>query len=122
MGQVFPIRPEVEGLPAGTHSDSTLAVNLTVGQLRQVIREEIRNAADRNGTFESGQATSGQGSTTKPYLSIVEAANLARVAPSTVRLYIRKGQLKGLKFGRRVLIARDDLEGFLNLNPIGVLQ
>jgi excisionase family DNA binding protein len=38
---------------------------------------------------------------------------MASLAPSTIRLYIRKGELKAHKVGRRVLIAKADLESFL---------
>ena len=56
----------------------------------------------------------------KPYLTVREAADLARLATSTVRLYIRKRKLKAQKVGRRVIIARCELEAFLSQNPIDV--
>jgi len=46
---------------------------------------------------------------------------MASLAPSTVRLYIRKGQLKALKVGRRVVVPRKELERFLSLNPTAVV-
>ena len=58
----------------------------------------------------------------KPYLSVKEAAEFARLAPSTIRLYIRKGKLKAQKVGRRVIISRGDLEAFLSRNPTRVWQ
>jgi len=56
-----------------------------------------------------------------PYLTVIEAAKMASLAPSTVRLYIRKGQLKALKVGRRVVVPRKELERFLSLNPTAVV-
>ena len=49
----------------------------------------------------------------KPYLTIKEAADLARLAPPTIRLYIRKRGLRAHKVGRRVIIKREELIAFL---------
>jgi excisionase family DNA binding protein len=45
-----------------------------------------------------------------PNLSVKEAAQFSRVAPSTIRLMIRKGVLPAQRIGRRVIVKRDDLE------------
>jgi len=37
---------------------------------------------------------------------------------STIRLYIRRRQLRAQQVGRRVLVKRSDLEKFLETNPI----
>ena len=97
--------------------DSKPAVMLTIGQLRAVLKAEIRAAlADTgaSGFKGSGSPQHAGGATAgAPFLSIREAAHLARVGPSTIRLYIRKGQLKRQKVGRRVIVARAELERFL---------
>ena len=41
---------------------------------------------------------------------------------STIRLAIRKRQLRAQKVGRRVLVKRNDLESFLEANPIEALS
>ncbi len=93
-------------------SDSSLAGILTVGDLREILREEIRALAPaQNATAE-----------TKPYLSVREAAAFVGIAPSTIRLYIRKGHLQPRKVGRRVIIARAELERFLGTQSSNVVE
>ena len=84
--------------------------------LRRIIREEIQGVLSQNGPR-------GQRSTEapKPYLTIKEAADVARLSPSAIRLYIRKRELKAHQVGRRVIIKRTDLERFLEANPIEAL-
>jgi len=41
---------------------------------------------------------------------------------STIRLAIRKRQLRAQKVGRRVLVKRGDLEMFLEANPIEAIS
>jgi excisionase family DNA binding protein len=96
-------------------ADSSPSVTLTVGQLREVIRQEIRSAMNQNISVSVGQdsLTAINSLNSKPYLSIPEAADLARVAVSTIRLYIRRGRLKAQKVGRRVIVNRAELENFL---------
>jgi excisionase family DNA binding protein len=95
----------------------TPAFTLTEGQLRKLIREEVKTAiiavGNRNPKAESGAGP-------KVYLTVKEAADFARVAPSTIRLYIRKRQLGARKVGRRVIVAKGDLEDFLGRNPLEV--
>jgi excisionase family DNA binding protein len=98
-----------------------------VGQLREVIRQEIRSAMNQNISFSMGQdsVTTNNSLNSKPYLSIPEAADLARVAVSTIRLYIRRGRLKAQKVGRRIVISRAELEKFLDAestNAVGFLS
>ena len=66
-------------------------------------------------------ATSKSGEPINPYLTIKEAADISRLGPSTVRLLIRKRQLKALQVGRRVIIKRTDLEKYLEAHPIEAL-
>ena len=86
--------------------------------LRQIVSEELRaviNTTSLPHSYDQPRRTN------KPYLSVKEAAKMATLAPSTIRLYIRKGKLKAHKVGRRVLIAKADLESFLKMNPTGAL-
>jgi excisionase family DNA binding protein len=94
--------------------NSPLAVTLTVTQLREVIRQEVLSVfANHAGTPTKPN---------KPYLTVKEAADFARIGPSTIRLYIRKRQLRARKVGRRVIVATPDLESFLALNRIDARQ
>ena len=89
-----------------------------LGEFRQIIREELQaviKLTSRPGPTDKPKRIN------KPYLSVKEAAKMATLAPSTIRLYIRKGKLKAHKVGRRVLIAKADLESFLRMNPTGAL-
>jgi len=86
---------------------------------RQVLKEELQailKPTYRHRPSENPKRIN------KPYLSVKEAAKMATLAPSTIRLYIRKGKLKAHKVGRRVLIAKADLESFLRMNPTGALS
>ncbi len=62
--------------------------------LRRIVREEIREA------LNNGQK---KNETAKPYLTIEEAAQFSRLAPSTIRLYIRQRKLRALEGGRPVI-------------------
>jgi len=50
----------------------------------------------------------------KPYLTVDEAAELARCHSQTIRQRISKGQLKAKHVGNRVLVSRTDLDDFLS--------
>ena len=89
----------------------SLLVTMTMGQIRELIREELRTALDQHSTF--GGLSPHPISDIKPFLSVKEAAELARLAVSTIRLCIRKGELRGQKVGRRIIISRGELERFL---------
>jgi len=97
--------------------DSNLAVTLTVGQLREIIRREIERAQVLNG--HEGKKPAG---TADPFLTIKEAANLSRLGTSTIRLYIRKRELRACQVGSRVIIKRTDLEQFLEAHPIEIIS
>ena len=89
--------------------------------IRQAVRVEIRTALSVNGH-------GGKGSLRvlinmhKPYLTIKEAAKFSCLGPSTIRLFIRKRELKAHQVGSRVIIKRTDLEGFLESHPIEVIS
>ncbi|MCZ6906517.1 MAG: helix-turn-helix domain-containing protein [Deltaproteobacteria bacterium] len=79
--------------------------------IRQIVREEVRAALYRgNEVNESPSAAS-------PYLTIKQAAKASSLAPSTIRLLIRKGQLKAHRVGRRVVIKGSELEEYLESRP-----
>jgi len=85
--------------------------------IRQAVRVEIRAALIENG-HESQKPTE----TPKCYLTIKEAADVSRLGQSTIRLMIRKRELKAHQVGSRVIIKRTDLEGFLESHPIEILS
>jgi excisionase family DNA binding protein len=82
--------------------------------IRLAVREEIRAALRPYGQISDRQDE-------EAFLTIKEAADLSRIAASTIRLYIRQRRLRAQKVGRRVIIKRGDLETFLSANPIEML-
>jgi len=82
-------------------------------EIRRIIRQEIRAVIVQN---EHGPDNSHE--TSKPYLTVKEAAEVSRFGPSTIRLAIRRRQLKALQVGSRIIIKRADLERYLEANPI----
>jgi len=86
--------------------------------IRHVVREGVKEALSQNGL---GRVSAGRPSeASRPYLTVKEAAEMARLAPSAIRLFIRKRELKANKVGSRVIIKRTDLEEFLEAHPIGI--
>jgi len=85
--------------------------------IRQAVRVEIRAALSENG--HGGEKPK---ETPKCYLTIKEAADISRLGPSTIRLFIRKRELKAHQVGSRVIIKRTDLEGFLESHPIEIIS
>lgn len=77
--------------------------------IRQAVREEVRQVVGNGNRKHEPE---------KPYLTTKEAADFSRLAPSTIRLAIRKRKLRSLKVGSRVIIKRGDLEKFLEANPV----
>src|SRR5262245_4701482 len=93
-------------LNKATESNGTsVIVEALLCVIRLAVRDEIRGFVDDTCVIFKSADT--------PYLTVNEAAKLASLAPSTIRLYIRKGQLKALKVGRRVVVPRIELERFL---------
>ena len=86
-------------------------------ELREIIREAVQEAIGQNGP-RSQKSTEAP----KPYLTIKEAADMARLSPSAIRLYVSKRQLKPYRVGRRVIIKRTDLEKFVESHPIEILS
>ena len=50
----------------------------------------------------------------KPLLTIHEVAGLLKVKESTVRTWIKDGDLRAVKFGREWRVIQKDLEAYLN--------
>jgi excisionase family DNA binding protein len=66
--------------------------------VRRIVREELASVVAKPPT---------------EYLSTSEAAELARVAPGTIRRWIREERLDRHKAGREVRVKRDQLEQLL---------
>jgi excisionase family DNA binding protein len=92
-------------------ADSNLVVTLTLGQLREIMRQEIQAAMHYSMTERES---------VKPYLSVEEAAALTPLAKSTIRLYIRKGMLKIQRVGRKIVIPRLELDRLIALGSKGM--
>ena len=85
------------------------------GWLRGLVREEVHTVMANGGNpAPAGEAL-------KPYLTIKEAATYSRLGVSTIRLAIRKRQLKAHQVGSRVIVKRADLESYLEGHPIEIL-
>lgn len=83
--------------------------------MKPIIKEAVLEAislTDCSGT----QKVNGS----KAFLTVKQAAEASGLGVSTIRLYIRKRQLRAQHVGRRVLIKRIDLDHFLESNPIAV--
>jgi excisionase family DNA binding protein len=83
--------------------------------LRRIVRQEIQTAL-------AGRVVKTVDAPGKPYLTVKQAAEASGLGASTIRLYIRKRQLRAQNVGRRVLIRRSDLETFLEAEPIEAMR
>ena len=92
--------------------DSSLVVTLTVGQLRAIVRKAVGQNGHQNGNLMEAA---------RPYLTIKEAAKLSRLGESTIRLALRKRQLRANQVGSRVIIKRTDLEQYIESHPIEIV-
>ena len=55
------------------------------------------------------------------YVTVAEAATLLRVAPSTIRRWIREGDVPAYRIGRRrVALKRDDLSNLITPTGLGM--
>lgn len=75
--------------------------------IRQIVRDELARAKPANDAPSD-------------YLSIAEAAAFARVAPGTVRRWVRTGELTRHEAGSRVLVKRDELERFTTCEVVPI--
>jgi len=83
--------------------------------IRLVVREELRAIISQDGYGRNPSPDEAS-----PYLTIKRAAKLSNLGVSTIRLYIRKRELKAHQVGSRVIIKRTDLEQFLEAHPIEI--
>ena len=93
--------------------NNALLGEVLLDTIRQAVREEIKAVMSENG-YGGHKPTE----TPKIYLTIKDAADISRLGSSTIRLYIRKRELKAHQVGSRVIIKRADLEKFLESRPI----
>lgn len=82
--------------------------------IKPIVKEAVREALTPN--LSAAKATG----TEKPFLTIKQAAEASGLGVSTIRLYVRRRQLRAQQVGRRVLVKRSDLDQFLESNPIEV--
>lgn len=76
--------------------------------IRQVVREELRALVDELRPAPAERVPGG-------YLTIDEAATLARLRPATLRTWIRSGRLRAT--GRPYRVSREDLAEALESRP-----
>jgi len=93
----------------------TLLGEALLAAIRQAVREEIQAANGQNRHQHSKPMDPAI-----PYLTIKEAAKLSCLGESTIRLAIRRRQLKAHQVGSRVIIKRTDLEQFIESHPIEI--
>ena len=79
--------------------------------VREVVGEEVRGAL-------AAQKDGGHRNASESYLSIAKAAQLADVAPGTIRAWIRAGRLASRRAGRVYRIARAELETFMERSSV----
>ncbi len=84
-------------------------------EIKELVREAIQEAGSQNGHAGKPPPES------RHYFTIKEAALFSRLGESTIRLYIRKRELRACQVGSRVIIKRADLEKFIEFHPIEVL-
>ena len=87
--------------------------------IRRIVREEVRGALAE--MLEKPPATAEEAS--QEYLSIDEAATIARLHHSTLREWIKDGSLKAYRAGRMYRIRRADLDDRLTAkvaDPVAV--
>lgn len=80
--------------------------------IKPIVKEAVREAMNLN------SRSTAQTAADKVFLTIKQAAETSGLGASTIRLAIRRRKLRAQRVGRRVLIKRNDLESFLEANPI----
>ena len=80
--------------------------------MRDVVRDELRVALAEARPRQAASVPSSE-----PYLSVANAAQLADLAPNTIRTWIRDGRLPAHRAGRVLRVRRSDLEKFLAPAP-----
>jgi excisionase family DNA binding protein len=97
-----------------TEPNNSLAEALTA-IIKPIVKEAVREAMNLN------SRSAAQTAADKVFLTIKQAAETSGLGASTIRLVIRKRQLRAQRVGRRVLLKKSDLESFLEANPIEAL-
>jgi excisionase family DNA binding protein len=92
-------------VPASTSIDSAIR-----DAVREVVREEVRAAIS-----ELLPAAPAKSSVSSEYLSIDEAAKVARLHHTTIRAWIKDGSLTAFRAGRVYRIRRADLDARLTM-------
>ncbi len=103
------------GKPDETSTDSPLIA--LESWLRSLIREEIQAAM-----VQIGNTSPKHLEATNSYFTVGQAAKFSCLGESTIRLAIRKRELKAHQVGSRIIIRRTDLEKFLEAHPIEVID
>ena len=81
--------------------------------IKPIVKEAVQEALNL-----SSRSLTQSMAAAKSFLTIKQAAETSGLGASTIRLAIRKRQLRAQRVGRRVLVKRLDLESFLQANPI----
>ena len=95
-------------------SDSNSLAEALAAIIEPIVKKAVREAMNLNSCGAAQPAAN------KSFLTVKQAAEASGLGASTVRLAIRRRQLRAQKVGRRVLVKRSDLESFLEANPIAV--
>jgi len=85
--------------------NSILIRNLTVEELREIIRITVKEEIQEASTFKKKETI---------YLTRKEAAAFLKISLPTLWAYTRTGRINGFKMGSRVLYKLEDLENNLN--------
>ena len=91
--------------------------NALAEALAAILKPIVKEAVSEAMNLHSNGATQSI-ATNKSFLTVKQAAEISGLGSSTIRLAIRRRQLRAQKVGRRVLVKRSDLESFLQANPI----
>jgi len=96
--------------PTNTLAEALAAI------IKPIIKEAVQEALGK------GWINGDRANNSKAFLTVKQAAEISGLGASTIRLAIRRRQLRAQKVGRRVLVKRNDLESYLEENPIEVLK
>jgi excisionase family DNA binding protein len=77
-------------------------------EIRRIVREELAKLKPANDGAPGD------------YLSVAEAAALARVSPYTIRRWVKAGAITRHEAGARVLVRRDELEKHLACDVVPI--
>lgn len=77
--------------------------------IRSIVRDELAKAKPSNEDTPAGD-----------YLSVREAADLARCSVYTIRRWVRAGELSKKMAGSRLLVRRAELEKFLACDVVSI--